>query len=152
VTGPSPAELQTHVTHAFRTVPGLPAEGIVLELYRPNVDALAMASAFGGWHWTALSLDEMFFHRESIFMFSAAGYLSYLPAYLVGCLRDDAELVADIAWYTVGSLRTQRKGRTTRQRLELFDDDQRAAVAAVLRHVAEALDDERVEKILAHWT
>jgi hypothetical protein len=152
VTGPDRAELQTHVTHAFRNVPGLPAEAIILEQYRQNIDAQTVASTFGGRHWTELSLEEMFFHRESIFMFSSAGYLSYLRAYLVGCLRDDTELVPDISWYTVSSLRTQHRGRTTRQRLELFDDDQGAAVAAVLRHVAESMDDERVEKILAHWT
>jgi hypothetical protein len=34
----------------------------------------------------------------------------------------------------------------------LFDDDQRPAVAAVLRHVAASSHDERAAKILARWT
>ena len=151
MTGSSRTELHAQVAHAFQGVRGLPAEDIVLEQYRHNVDARAMAGAFGGRHWTELSLDELFFHRESVFMFSAAGYLSYLPAYLVGCLRDDPERVPDISSYTISGLRTERKRRTTRQRLELFDEDQCAAVAAVLRHLAESSDDERIERILAVW-
>jgi hypothetical protein len=151
MTGSSRAELQAQVASAFQGVRGLPAEDIVLEQYRPNIDAQAMAGAFGGRRWTELSLDELFFHRESVFMFSSAGYLSYLPAYLAGCLRDDPELVPDIRSYTISGLQTKRKQRTTRQRLELFDGDQRAAVAAVLRHVAESSDDERAERILAVW-
>ena len=152
MTGLSRAQLRARVEHAFRGVPGLPAEDIVQEEYRHNVDAQEMAGAFGGRHWKELGLEELFFHRESIFMFSSAGYLSYLPAYMVGCLRDDKELAPDISWYLVSGLGPQRKRRTTRQRLELFDEEQRAAIAAVLGHVAESFDDLRVEEILAHWT
>ena len=148
----SRAQIRTQVAHAFRGVPRLPAEDIVLEEYRHNIDAQEMAGAFGGRLWTELSLEELFFHRESIFMFSSAGYLSYLPAYMVGSLRDDMELVPDIGSYLVSGLRSQRKRRTTQQRLELFDEVQRAAVAAVLGHVAESFDDLRAEKILADWT
>jgi hypothetical protein len=145
VTELSKAQIRAQVEHAFRGVPRLPAEDIVLEEYRHNIDAQEMAGAFGGRFWTQLSLEELFFHRESIFMFSSAGYLSYLPAYMVGCLRDDMELVPDISRYLVSGLRSQRKRRTTQQRLELFDEEQRAALAAVLGHVAESLDDLRVE-------
>jgi hypothetical protein len=152
VTGLSRPQLRAHVEQAFRGVPPLPAEDIVPEQYRHDIDAQEMAGAFGGRHWTELSLEELFFHRESIFMFSSAGYLSYLPAYMVACLRDDMELVPDISWYVVSGLRSQRKRRTTQQRLELFNEEQRAAVAAVLGHVGESFDDVRVEEILAHWT
>ncbi|HCT81422.1 MAG TPA: hypothetical protein DGT23_33595 [Micromonosporaceae bacterium] len=151
MTGSSRAKLQAQIETAFRGVPALPAARIVLEQHQHHVDAQQMASAFGGRHWTELSLQELFFHRESIFTLSSAGYLSYLPAYLCGCLHDDTRLVTDISWYTVSGLRTQRAMRTTHQRLELFGKDQRSAVAAVLRHVAESLSDERAEKILAEW-
>ncbi len=124
----------------------------MLEEYRHNIDAQEMASAFGGRFWAELSLEELFFHRESIFMFSSAGYLSYLPAYMVGCLRDDMELVPDISRYLVSGLRSQRKRRTTQQRLELFDEEQRVAVVTVLGYVAESNDDLRVERTLACWT
>ena len=115
----SRAQIRAQVEHAFRGVPRLAAEDIVLEEYRHNIDAQEMAGAFGGRFWTQLSLEELFFHRESIFMFSSAGYLSYLPAYMVGCLRDDMELVPDISTYLVSGLRSQRKRRTSQQRLEL---------------------------------
>src|SRR5258705_2022361 len=145
VTELSRAQIRTQVEHAFRGVPRLPAGDIVLEEFRHNIDAQEMANAFGGRFWTQLSLEELFFHRESMFMFSSAGHLSYLPAYLVGCLRDDMELVPDISSYLVSGLRSQRNRRTTQQRLELFDEEQRAAVAAVLGHVAKSFDNLRVE-------
>ncbi|GAA4263802.1 hypothetical protein [Dactylosporangium darangshiense] len=58
--GPSRVESQRQVKHAFRGVPRLPAEDVVLEQYRHNIDAQEMASAFGGRHWRELSLEELY--------------------------------------------------------------------------------------------
>ncbi len=146
VTGPEALEAAT--TRAFQGVRALPADAIVHEDYRSSGDAQDMAAAFAGRHWTELPLREVFFHRESVFMFSAPGYLSCLPAYLRGCLPD-TEYRADIGWYTVSGLETRHRRPTARQRLELFTDDQLAVVTAVLRHVDTTLDDDRIEALLA---
>jgi hypothetical protein len=123
----------------------------VLEDHCGDDDAGEMAGAFGGRHWSELSSDEVLYHRGPIFTWSAAGYLSYLPAYVVRCLRDDPDLVVEVGAFVVFALRSRRGRRSTQQRLAWLDDDQWAAVAAVLRHVAVTWADEGAERLLADW-
>ena len=145
------AELKERVERAFGRVPGLPADQILAEGNRGDYEFDQLAEAFGGRNWRELSVDELFYYRDSLNAVGAPGYLSYAPAYLHACLRSDDELVYDIVFALVQSLRPQRKRRTTRQRLELFDEEQRAVVHAVLAYLGEVFEDEDVELILAKW-
>jgi hypothetical protein len=121
--------LRRRIAAAFRDVPALPAREIVpAQAFGDDWEWL-MADAFGGRRWTELSLHEIFQHRDTIGALSPAGYLSYLPAYLTSSLIRSKRYAADIVEATLLAIRTQR--------LVLFDDDQRAAVVAVLRYLAD---------------
>jgi hypothetical protein len=141
--------IATQVHVAFADVAAPTVDQIGFADYA-SVDAEEMAAAWQGKHWTALTTRDVFVHRESIFALSAVGYRAYVAAFLVAGLSTEVH-ASDVRGYLLASLRpSERPERTERQRLQqsLLDDEQRAAIVAVLRHFVYAFREPDALEVL----
>jgi hypothetical protein len=104
-----------------------------------NIDIAEMVAEFGHRHWTELTPDRLFFHREVLSVLGPDGLLYYLPAYMRAALGS-ASRDGETRLYTMYALRPIGKSATDRaryiRRISLLDDAQKDAVRAFLRAVA----------------
>jgi len=123
-------------------------------------DSYEMAAAFVGKRWSELTLQELFYHRESLGTLSAKAYQAYLPAYLEACLATEDpfdKYGADLRGYLVATLKHwphqqgEHRAADTKERLSLLDADQRAAVADVLRYLESRWQLQEAGEILRDW-
>jgi hypothetical protein len=147
--------LRRRIESAFPPGPPPPAGELLHPAFASSVDAEEMRDCFAGRRWTDLSIEELFWHREMVVTLSAVGYRAYLPAYLTACLADHPRMGADLRGYLLLGLRPLSGGEldvsSTRERLSLLDPAQRAAVAAVLRHLEARWGLDEAGEILREW-
>ncbi len=148
-------DLRTQIEAAFGSVDIPAPEALLLDGYRGSEDALELQAAFAGKHWRALGLKELFYHREMVIALSGLGYQAYLPAYLIAALEKNEPYGDDLREYLLNGLRPlsdqPRHIAETRARLSALDPAQKAAVAAVLGHLAERWNLAEAEDILKSW-
>jgi hypothetical protein len=152
--GPAERAIRAEIVAAFGHVPAARADEMLLDEYARNDDAQELAAAFGGRHWTELSIEELFWHRESVVALGGIGYRAYLPAYLAASLTDDRRHTPDIQEYMLFGLHPLSDSdfdvTTTRKRLSLLDEAQRRAVASVLSYLEDRWHTEPGE-IVRDW-
>lgn len=152
---PTEEALVSQIKDAFGHVQPPMAEDMLDPRYGFNLDADELKMAFLGKHWTELSILDVFRHRESVFLLSPVGYRAYLPAYLTYSLTSEERYGPDIRGYMVDGLMV-RPGSdavhviTTRDRLAILDEKQRAAVVSVLRYLADVWTTEAAD-VLRQW-
>lgn len=133
-----------------------PAGELLLPAFSASPDAEELRDCFAGRPWTELSAEELFRHREMVVALSATGYRAYVPAYLTACLTDDLRLGPDLREYLLFGLcplsDSELDVSSTRERLSLLDPAQRAAIAAVLRHLEARWGMEEAGAIRRAWT
>jgi hypothetical protein len=153
---PGVAALKEQIRRAFEEVEVPPADQILADDFAANDDCCEMAQMLAGKHWTTLLVEDLFYHRESLFALSAVGFRAYVPAYLAAALTSDAQYKSDIHQYLTFALYGlgRRDTAATRQRLSLLNAEQRTAIAALLVHleIENGADDEDIEAIHRHWT
>lgn len=152
---PTKEALEATIEAAFGDVPPPPADQLVQPAYASSEDAYEMRTAFAGKRWTELPIRELFRHREMVVALSGAGYRAYVAAYLKAALTDDETYGADLRHYLLYGLRPLSDDpvhvQTAEERLSLLGAPQRAAIAAVLRHLAEVWRMKDAEEILRDW-
>lgn len=152
---PTEESLVLQIKDAFGHVQPPKAEDMLHPMYGFNLDADEMKMAFLGKHWTELSILDVFRHRESVFMLSPIGYRAYLPAYLTCSLTREERYGPDVRGYLLDGLMAQPGSDevvviTTRERLSILDEKQRAAVVSVLRYLADEWTTEAID-VLRQW-
>jgi hypothetical protein len=149
------AALVEQIRQAFEDVEVPPADQILADDFAANDDCYEMAQMLAGKHWTTLVVEDLFYHRESLFALSATGFRAYVPACLVAALTSDARYRSDIHEYLTFALYGlgRRDTAATQQRLSLLNAEQRTAISALLVHleIESGADDEDVQAIRRHW-
>jgi hypothetical protein len=140
---------------AFEDV-GVPrSEEVLADSMRGSDDAVEMLNALSGKHWSELSIQTLFYHREMIQALSAIGYRAYLPAFLVKSLDDDARHAADLydaALYSIMPVSEDRRHiELAENRTSLLDAKQRMAISDYLRYVGGLYDDKEARSALREW-
>ncbi len=148
-------QLRAQVLNAFSDVTPPPPEDMLQKVYASNDDAIEMKLAFQGKHWTEIPISVLSHHREIVIALSGIGYRAYLPAYLTACVANDQSYGPDIRGYTLYGLRPLSRSdvhvATAQERLSLLNDDQRTAVASVLRYLDERWHMVEASDVLRDW-
>ncbi len=122
----------------FGNEPAPPPDDVLAAEYRKSIDAEEMLLAFSGKHWTQLSTESLFYHREMIRTLSATGYRAYIAAFMRASL-EDGRYASDLRGYAVSSFRplddTPERHDQSREQLSLLTQDQRATIAEYLRYL-----------------
>ena len=147
--------LRARIAAAFAGEPAAPGAGMLMDAYAGSDDAIEMARAFAGKHWTELPVADLFYHREMVVALAPAAYRAILPAYLTAALTDDRRLGPDLREYLLFGLAPlsdeQRDVDETRARLSLLEPVQRDAVRAVLHHLADHHGMSQAADVLRAW-
>ncbi len=153
---PGVAALTEQIRRAFEGVEVPPADQILADEFAANDDCYEMAQMLAGKHWTTLVVEDLFYHRESLFALSALGFRAYVPAYLVAAVTSDARYRSDIHQYLTFALYGpgRRDTAATQRRLSLLNAEQRTAISVLLVHleIESGADDEDIEAIHRRWT
>ncbi len=127
------------IEKAFGNEPAPQPGDVLAARYRASIDAEEMLLAFRGKHWTQLSTESLFYHREMIRTLSAIGYRAYIAAFMRASL-EDGQYASDLRGYTVASFQPLEDGPErhdeSREQLSLLTENQRATIAEYLRHLA----------------
>jgi hypothetical protein len=113
--------------------------------------------AFRGKHWKEITIDVLYWHRDSIGLFSPEGFRFYLPCFMIGALLHIGE--TDTLWQSVFFDLTPRELEGPRRDwfdawVRLLDVRQKAAVR---RYVEVYVQNERSfpdpdkDRALAFW-
>lgn len=136
--------LAAQLRDAFDDVVAPRSEEMILPEFEDNDEPYLMTLVFQGTHWAKVPLVDLFVHRGNTFALSPAGCRAVLPAYLAAALaRDERFGDGSEIWAPVlhGLLAQPDDDETiaarARERLLLLDAEQRAAVLAILRYLAD---------------
>jgi hypothetical protein len=161
VTAPTRDALRQEIHDAFDGV-AIPTQidDMLLSRYSTSEDAYEMAATFVGRPWAALSISELFRHREMLATLSATAYRAYVAAYLMACLESDDwsdHYGADLRGYLVSGLKVWPHQNpsiapSTQERLSLLDPRQRAAIGSVLRYLEERWRMRDAAELLREWS
>lgn len=118
---------------------------MISERYRSSDDAYAMAAAFHGRAWPALTIRELFEHREMLPALSPAAFVGCVAGYLDALVSDHDDAVAvrgDLQDYLLACLmpwphQELAVQALTADRLAALDGPQREVIAAVLGVLAD---------------
>jgi hypothetical protein len=131
--------LEDEIDAAFGRVGAVAAGEMLIDEYRGNQDAGRMAAAFGGRHWSTLSIEELFAHREGLGGLNGPGFRAYLPAYLAALLvagQPHAFALLEAVLHALHPLVGDELDVTaTRERLSGLDPAQRRVLDDVIRLV-----------------
>lgn len=147
--------LRARIAAAFSGEPAAPRGKMLMDAYAGSDDALDMAEAFAGKHWTELPVEDLFYHREMVVALAPAAYRAILPAYLSAALTDDRRHGPDLREYLLFGLAPlssdRRDVEETRERLSLLEPVQRDAVRAVLHHLLDQHGMSQAADVLRDW-
>jgi hypothetical protein len=142
------------IESAFGDEPVPPPDEVLAPGYRTSIDAEEMLLAFRGKHWTQLSTESLFYHREMIRALSASGYRAYIAAFMRASL-EDGRYAADLRSYTVSSFQpledTPQRHDESREQLSLLTAGQRSTIAEYLRYLAGEHGVEEAGRVLEDW-
>lgn len=131
--------LQDEIDAAFGRVGALAAGEMLIDEYRGSEDAWRMAAVFGGRHWSSLSVEELFVHRDGLGGMNGPGFRAYLPAYLAALLTAGERRASDLLEAVLHTLHPlvgdELDVTATRERLSGLDPAQRRVLDDVIRHV-----------------
>lgn len=142
------------IEKAFGDEPVPPPNDVLAAGYRTSIDAEEMLIAFRGKHWTQLSTESLFYHREMIRTLSAAGYRAYIAAFMRASL-EDGRYASDLRGYTISSFQpledTPERHDESREQLSLLTRGQGATIAEYLQYLAGTCNVEEAARILEDW-
>jgi hypothetical protein len=142
------------IENAFGNEPVPPPDEVLAAKYRESIDAEEMLLAFRGKHWTQLSTESLFYHREMIRTLSATGYRAYIAAFMRASL-EDGRYAPDLRGYTISSFQpledTPKRHDENREQLSLLTTGQRATIAEYLQYLANEYNIEEAARILEDW-
>lgn len=143
------------IESAFGNEPVPPTDDVLATGYQTSIDAEEMLLAFRGKHWTRLSTESLFYHREMIRALSATGYRAYIAAFMRASL-EDGRYAPDLRSYTVSSFQplegSPMRHDESREQLSLLTTGQRATIAEYLRYLAGEHNVEEAARILEDWS
>lgn len=146
--------LVAKIESAFGQEPVPRPDDVLATDYQASIDAEEMLLAFRGKHWTQLSTESLFYHREMIRTLSATGYRAYIAAFMRASL-EDGRYAPDLRGYTVSSFQpledTPKRHDESREQLSLLTTAQRSTIAEYLRHLADEYNVEEAARILEDW-
>jgi hypothetical protein len=148
--------IEATIREAFANVTVPPADELLQPTYASNDDAYELRMALAGKQWSEVPIHAVFRHREMIIGLSGVGYQAYVPAVLLGALTEDPQYGGDLRQYLLFGLVPASESdvhvTTTRERLSRLDASQRAAIADVVRYVAETYHSKEAAEILTRWS
>lgn len=133
--------VRASIARAFARAKPPPDEQIVVAEPREDPECAEIAEAFQGKHWEDVSAAVIQHHADSLPLLTPLAFRYYLPAYMLASLespRDDF-YPDDILSFLLFDLVPPRRRSA---RAQLFSADERRAIAAYLKLVAQRREAE----------